>query len=294
MMAHCKTCGRPIARYQRYCPVCLNDPTPLRKKSKLRYVRALVGAKTENAVGRLGLSSKTMMMLFIGLPILALLLTYHRGSEQTSGQSPTISNSLPSKLTEPAISPNRGKTPDTPQSESTNSESTESSQVIDSSLFDLPPSQQRWMPALLKAARLVKQNPQCLEVITGSTEPGHDKGSDPTFFITCRIPQLGVEDYANFYVRKSELSSVAIPGLPKPVSEQKAQDRCRNFIQHTAKFPSTVSYDWLGITSSVATNGNWEVLIDFVATNSVGANLPYRARCIVLPNGKTEGNLSAR
>jgi hypothetical protein len=167
-------------------------------------------------------------------------------------------------------------------------------QQIDSSLFYLPANKRHLMPLLVKAAKKVKQNPRCLEITDGSISSQRSTPNNPVFFVTCRIPKTRAEDYANFYVSKQEWNAPGTPDLPKPIDAKVARDKCAKFITECATFPSTVSFSWFGTTLTTAVNGNTRVVMDFEAKNALGAKLPYRAVCLVLPNGKLEGHLTPR
>jgi hypothetical protein len=64
---------------------------------------------------------------------------------------------------------------------------------------------------------------------------------------------------------------------------------CREAIMKDAVFPSSVDIHTLTGTSVFeAANGNTEVRMDFDAKNALGNELPFSARCLVLPNSKLD------
>ena len=165
-------------------------------------------------------------------------------------------------------------------------------QKIDASLFYLPDRYKRFMPLMVKAGKLVAKNPKCLEVLDGSISSDPWPADNPKFFITCKIQHA--YPYENFFVTKKEIDAGITPDLPKPVAKERAILLCRNSVKSNATFPSTVSFSWFGIETSVGSNGNTEVLMNLTAKNALGAELPYRARCLVLPDESVETAITGR
>ena len=66
-----------------------------------------------------------------------------------------------------------------------------------------------------------------------------------------------------------------------------AKDDCKARVKDQEEFPSTVEFKWFGTVSTVdSVARQLTVTVDYTAKNSMGAELPYRMRCIANYDGE--------
>jgi len=161
-------------------------------------------------------------------------------------------------------------------------------QVIDEKLFWLSKSEQKYLPLLIQGAKKIKaENPNCLEITDGTTRPKeYQKKGNPAFYVTCRIS--GKPSYMNLYFTKSQLLSGDPIVPPAPISAEAARDNCLQAVKQQLHFPSSFKPDNIVVLEAAHSNGRRSVTIDFFAKNGFGNELPQRAQCLAMPDGKVE------
>lgn len=75
----------------------------------------------------------------------------------------------------------------------------------------------------------------------------------------------------------------------KAMSEKQALQQCRELVRNGAKYPDSVDFKILDTSLQTAkTLGNVIVTVGFTAKNSLGAELPVKAKCLFTPEGHAE------
>ena len=130
-----------------------------------------------------------------------------------------------------------------------------------------------------------KENSSCKDIDPSSAYISGSKGTkaNPVFFVTCGVG-VGIH---NVFFSKSDVEMDKKMRAVQPIGKSGALRICHDAIMRKANFPSTVDFHTLTGTSVYeAANGNTDVRILFDAKNALGNELPYKARCLILPNGK--------
>jgi hypothetical protein len=102
-----------------------------------------------------------------------------------------------------------------------------------------------------------------------------------------------------FYFNAADLQAGGAPVSQetkmKRVSDEEAKAACENSVRASLEFPSTMSLSWGGKSVYRApTTGNVVVTFDFDAKNRLGAELPYKARCVIDDRGLNLPEISGR
>ncbi len=135
--------------------------------------------------------------------------------------------------------------------------------------------------------KIHRENSGCKEIDPSSAYISGSKStkSNPVFFVTCG---KGAHIH-NVFFSKSDVVTAKKMRAVQPVGKSHALRICRDAIMRNVNFPSTVDTHTLTGTSVYeAANGNTDVRMDFDAKNALGNELPYKARCLILPNGKLD------
>lgn len=75
----------------------------------------------------------------------------------------------------------------------------------------------------------------------------------------------------------------------KAMSEQQALQQCRELVRNGAKYPNSVDFKVLDTSLRTSkTHGNVIVTVGFTAKNSLGVELPVKAKCLFTPEGQAE------
>lgn len=157
-------------------------------------------------------------------------------------------------------------------------------QEIKASMFYLPEADKHLMPNLVEAAKLALKTDKCAKVIDGSTTT-KSTPSSPSFFVTC---QNKSGRYFNLEYTLADISSGKSKDV-RGVNREKALEVCTSAIRKDAAVPSTVDFHVMfGTSITEAPNGNVEVLMEFDAKNAIGAEMPLKARCLILPDGRLD------
>lgn len=69
-------------------------------------------------------------------------------------------------------------------------------------------------------------------------------------------------------------------------AESLAMASCQQRVRSAATFPSSVDFGWFGTDAEMAPGGIVAVTVSFTAKNALGAELPYRASCIISAEGE--------
>lgn len=105
---------------------------------------------------------------------------------------------------------------------------------------------------------------------------------EAVFFVDCSNGE-------RFYVSQNELDITAPvkSQSEKAVSQDKAFDDCMQMVKMNTKYPSSINFKILDTNGFTAkTTGNVVIILGFEAKNSLGAELPAKARCVFTPDGE--------
>lgn len=137
--------------------------------------------------------------------------------------------------------------------------------------------------AFVAAANRAARSPLCEEVrLTGYSFDRSEPRKHFSVFADC-ASGTGQE---RFYMTEAE-TKLETP----PESVRQIVDRadgfmsCVNVVREKMKFPSTLDYSLWGSNTERSPYGEMGVSLSFTAMNSLGAELPYRAYCIIDDRG---------
>ena len=150
------------------------------------------------------------------------------------------------------------------------------------------------MPLLKEGAEQLSKDPSCPKIIIGDVSTKKWPKSNPMFFYTCeRDGQLFTVNR-----KKSQIEATRKTGgtsfVPTPIDANIAISSCKKFIKSSATVPSSVETSFFDTGTHAYPNGNLRVTMGFSAKNAFGGEGKYYANCLVLPNGKLEGNISEK
>lgn len=132
-----------------------------------------------------------------------------------------------------------------------------------------------------------RENSQCKDIDPSSAYISGGKGTknNPVFFVTCG---KGMNVH-NVFFSKSDVEDDRAISAVEPVSRATAIAACSDAVKASAMFPSTVGVHLFSGTSvNTHANGRATVVMNFDAKNAIGNELPYQAKCLIMPDGKVE------
>lgn len=133
------------------------------------------------------------------------------------------------------------------------------------------------------ALRVLRDEDNCKSIITGYRS-GSRKGQ---IYVTCNAKN-GREPF-NVWFSLDDVRSNKSLSAPTALDESISRKLCIDAIKGNVNHPSTLDINTItGYATRVANNGNREIIQTFSAKNSFGLKLSYRARCLVMPDGKLE------
>jgi hypothetical protein len=144
-----------------------------------------------------------------------------------------------------------------------------------------------------QAAFKAAQSRECDSV--GISELSSARSSPPdniVIFVDC-------ENNKRFYFNAADLQAGGAPlsqeTKMKRVADEEAKTACEKSVRANLEFPSTMSLSCGGKSVYRArTTGNVVVTFDFDAKNRLGAELPYKARCVIDDRGLNPPEISVR
>jgi hypothetical protein len=136
----------------------------------------------------------------------------------------------------------------------------------------------------IKAANAAAANEACDKVIMSEISTMRGGLNDMHFWVDC-------ENGTRFRFSESELdaNAAAVSESDKALTQDQAQDRCRQLINDAATHPSTVRINWLsGSYGKFNQTGATEYRVKFSAKNSFNTELQFAARCLFQTDGGSE------
>jgi hypothetical protein len=143
--------------------------------------------------------------------------------------------------------------------------------------------------AAFKAAR----SPECDGVAISELSSNRSSPPDKiVIFVDC-------ENGKRFYFDAADVLAGGVAQTQetkmKRISDDEAKAACEKSVRASLDFPSTMRLSWSGKSVYRApTTGNIVVTFDFNAKNRLGAELPYRARCIMDDRGQHPPEITGR
>ena len=133
------------------------------------------------------------------------------------------------------------------------------------------------------ALKALSDEPNCGKIITGYRS-GSRKGA---YYVTCTAKNNGPP--FNIWFTPSDVQTGGKLRATEAYPEMLSSRACEMAIEARVTHPSTLDiHHFIGHTNQVHNNGNRTVIYEFTVKNSFGLETPYRAQCLIQPDGSLE------